>query len=150
MSLRSLKPRPDWSPLGVTKSLSHAQMVSFRGLNPKFPTSIPVCSIWGSPPRVIRADVETGYRSCIAYPGPGVTQIESAVGPCPCSGKFPPVFVRQQRANLEIRSIPYPELVPFLSNTAKALGRDCSTVVCSLKAVNNHKLWVSDSYFRIN
>ena len=26
-----LKPRPDWSPLGVTKSLSHAQMVSFRG-----------------------------------------------------------------------------------------------------------------------
>ena len=24
-----LKPRPDWSPLGVTKSLSHAQMVSF-------------------------------------------------------------------------------------------------------------------------
>ena len=99
---------------------------------------------------MIRADVETGYRSCIAYPGPGVTQIESAVGPCPCSGKFPPVFVRQQRANLEIRSIPYPELVPFLSNTAKALGRDCSTVVCSLKAVNNHKLWVSDSYFRIN
>ena len=27
----SLKPRPDWSPLGVTKSLSQAQMVSFRG-----------------------------------------------------------------------------------------------------------------------
>ena len=26
-----LKPRPDWSPLGVTKSLSHPQMVSFRG-----------------------------------------------------------------------------------------------------------------------
>ena len=26
-----LKPRPDWSPLGVTKSLSHAQMVSLRG-----------------------------------------------------------------------------------------------------------------------
>ena len=26
-----LKPRPDWSPLEVTKSLSHAQMVSFRG-----------------------------------------------------------------------------------------------------------------------
>ena len=26
-----LKSRPDWSPLGVTKSLSHAQMVSFRG-----------------------------------------------------------------------------------------------------------------------
>ena len=26
-----LKPRPDWSPLGVTKSLSHAPMVSFRG-----------------------------------------------------------------------------------------------------------------------
>ena len=26
-----LKPRPDWSPLGVTKSLSYAQMVSFRG-----------------------------------------------------------------------------------------------------------------------
>ena len=26
-----LKPRPDWSPLGVTKTLSHAQMVSFRG-----------------------------------------------------------------------------------------------------------------------
>ena len=26
-----LKPRPDWSPLGVTKSLSQAQMVSFRG-----------------------------------------------------------------------------------------------------------------------
>ena len=25
------KRRPDWSPLGVTKSLSHAQMVSFRG-----------------------------------------------------------------------------------------------------------------------
>ena len=26
-----LKARPDWSPLEVTKSLSHAQMVSFRG-----------------------------------------------------------------------------------------------------------------------
>ena len=26
-----LKPRPDWSRLGVTKSLSHAQMVSLRG-----------------------------------------------------------------------------------------------------------------------
>ena len=26
-----LKLRPDWSALGVTKSLSHAQMVSFRG-----------------------------------------------------------------------------------------------------------------------
>ena len=26
-----LKRRPDWSPLGVTKSLSHAQMVSKRG-----------------------------------------------------------------------------------------------------------------------
>ena len=25
-----VKPRPDWSPLGVTKSLSHAQMISFR------------------------------------------------------------------------------------------------------------------------
>ena len=25
-----LKPRPDWSPLGVTKSSSQAQMVSFR------------------------------------------------------------------------------------------------------------------------
>ena len=36
---------PDWSPCGVTKSLSHAQM----GLNSKFPTSIPVCFIWGPP-----------------------------------------------------------------------------------------------------
>ena len=26
-----LKPRPDWSHSGVTKSLSHAQMVSLRG-----------------------------------------------------------------------------------------------------------------------
>ena len=26
-----LKALPDWSPLGVTKSLSHAQMASFRG-----------------------------------------------------------------------------------------------------------------------
>ena len=26
-----LKPRSDWSPLGVSKSLSHAQMVSLRG-----------------------------------------------------------------------------------------------------------------------
>ena len=33
-----LKPPPDWSPFGVTKSLSHAQMVSFRGF------------IWESPP----------------------------------------------------------------------------------------------------
>ena len=31
MGQNLLKPRPDWSPLGVTKSLSHAQMVSFRG-----------------------------------------------------------------------------------------------------------------------
>ena len=31
-----LKPRPDWSPLGVTKSLSHKQIVFFRGLNSKF------------------------------------------------------------------------------------------------------------------
>ena len=30
------KPRPDWSPWGVTRSLSHAQMVSFRGLGPNF------------------------------------------------------------------------------------------------------------------
>ena len=39
-----LKPRPNWSPLGVTKSMSHAQMVSFRGS--KFPTSIPVMLTW--------------------------------------------------------------------------------------------------------
>ena len=38
----------DWSPLGVTKSLSHTQMVSFRGS--KFPTNIPVCSILESLP----------------------------------------------------------------------------------------------------
>ena len=52
-----LKPRPDWSPLGVTKSLSHAQMV--------FPTSIPVCSIWESPPGVAVGEVSHQGISCI-------------------------------------------------------------------------------------
>ena len=30
-SLYLLKPRPDWSPLGLTKRLSRTQMVSFGG-----------------------------------------------------------------------------------------------------------------------
>ena len=51
-----LKLRPDWSPLGVTKSLSHAPDGLLQGLNSKFPTSIPVCSIWEPPPRVYRVD----------------------------------------------------------------------------------------------
>ena len=44
-----LKPHPDWSLLGVTKSLSHAQMVSFRGSIQNFrraSLSVP----YGSPP----------------------------------------------------------------------------------------------------
>ena len=40
-----------WSLLGVKICLSHTQMVSFRGLNSNFPTSIPVCSRWESPLR---------------------------------------------------------------------------------------------------
>ena len=46
-----LKPRPDWSPLGVTKSFSHSQMISFRGSIQNFRrASLSVCSIWESPP----------------------------------------------------------------------------------------------------
>ena len=44
-----LKPRLDWSPIGITKSLSHAQMVSFRGQIQNFRRASPSVS-YGSPP----------------------------------------------------------------------------------------------------
>ena len=37
--------------LGVKICLSQAQIGLLQGLNSKFPTSIPVCVIWESPPR---------------------------------------------------------------------------------------------------
>ena len=63
MSLRSLKPRPDWSPLGVTKSLSHAQMVSFRGWIQNFRRASPSVP-YGSPlPRILSQIVNLNLAS---------------------------------------------------------------------------------------
>ena len=41
-----------WYLLGVTKCLSHTHIGLFQRLDKKFPTSIPVCFIWESPPGI--------------------------------------------------------------------------------------------------
>ena len=49
VKIRLSHPAPDWSPLGVTKTLSHAQMVSFTGWIQNFRRASPSVS-YGSPP----------------------------------------------------------------------------------------------------
>ena len=48
---------------GVKICLSHTQIGLLQGLNSKFPTSIPVCFIWESPPRVA-AGIKDIFSPC--------------------------------------------------------------------------------------